>query len=70
MMLRDWEFRRQMLPLMILPFMGLASMYASGFRIDPFSGRFTLAHILPHIFGTVLFFICIFLPYGSDYKGA
>ena len=70
MMLRDWEFRRQMLPLMILPFMGLASMYATGFRIDPFSGRFTLMHILPHIFGTVLFFICIFLPYGSDYKGA
>jgi len=70
MMLRDWQFRRQMLPLTMLPLLGLASMYASGLRIDPFSGRFTPVHVLPHIFGAVLFFVCIFLPYGSDYKGA
>lgn len=70
MMLRDWQFRRQMVPLLILPLMGLASLFSSGWRADPFSGRFTPIHLLPHIFATVLFFICVFLPYGSDYKGA
>jgi hypothetical protein len=70
MMLRDWQFRRQMVPLLILPLVGLAPLYASSWRADPFSGRFTPIHLLPHILATVLFFICVFLPYGSDYKGA
>jgi hypothetical protein len=70
MILRDWQFRRQMIPLLILPVVGLASMFASNWRADPFAGRFTPLHVLPHMFGTLLFFTCIFLPYGSDYKGA
>jgi len=27
-------------------------------------------HLLPHLFGALLFFICSFLPYGSDFKAA
>lgn len=27
-------------------------------------------HLLPHLFGGALFFICAFLPYGSDFKAA
>jgi hypothetical protein len=46
MMLRDWQFRRQMVPLLILPLVGLAPLYASSWRADPFSGRFTPIHLL------------------------
>ncbi|HKW96482.1 MAG TPA: hypothetical protein VJN43_02065 [Bryobacteraceae bacterium] len=70
MMLRDWQFRRQMFPLLILPLVALAPLYASNWRVDPFSGRFAPIHLLPHILAAVLFFICVFLPYGNDYKGA
>jgi len=55
---------------MVIPVMSLASLYASNWRADPFSGRFTAVHVLPHIFGTALFFTCVFLQFGSDYKGA
>lgn len=66
---RDFEFRRQATPMLIGLLLGLAPLAAGGWRTDPFSGRFTTAHLLPHIFGFVLFFICSFLPYGSDFKG-
>jgi hypothetical protein len=55
---------------MIYILIGLVPAVAGGWPTDPFSGRFTSMHILPHAFGIVLFFICNFLPYGSDYKGA
>ena len=70
MMLRDWQFRRQILPLMIYALVGLVPAVAGGWRTDPFSGRFTSMHVLPHAFGIAVFFICNMLPYGSDYKGA
>ncbi|MGO4880837.1 MAG: hypothetical protein ACLP59_08450 [Bryobacteraceae bacterium] len=70
MMRRDWQFRRQIVPMMVLPVVGFASIFAAGWRHDPFAGRFTEVHIVPHVFGAVLFFVCVFLPYGSDYQAA
>jgi hypothetical protein len=29
-----------------------------------------MAHLLPHLFGLVLLFICMLLPYSNDYKAA
>jgi hypothetical protein len=69
MMLRDWQFRRQLIPLApsLLVMLPLA---VTGWRTDPFSGRFTSMHVIPHAFGMLLFFICNFLEFGNDYKGA
>ena len=70
MMRRDWQFRRQIVPMMVLPVVGFASIFAAGWRHDRSPGRFTEVHIVPHVFGAVLFFVCVFLPYGSDYQAA
>jgi hypothetical protein len=70
MMLRDWQFRRQLVPLAVCSLIGLVPLAARGYRIDPLSRRFTNIHLLPHAFGALLFMVCNFLPYGADYKGA
>jgi hypothetical protein len=69
MVRRDWQFRRQLIPLapLLLVMLPLA---VTGWRTDPFSGRFTSMHVIPHAFGMLLFFICNFLEFGNDYKGA
>ncbi len=69
MMRRDFQFRRQVLPIMVLGVVGIVPSAASAWRIDPFSGKFTPVHILPHVIALVLFFVCNVLPYGSDHKG-
>jgi hypothetical protein len=69
MMLRDWQFRRQMIPMAVLPLISVGSLISAGRPPDPFSGRFTPLHLLPHLLGTLLLFVCMFLPYGNDYKG-
>ncbi len=69
MMLRDWQFRRQMIPMAIMPLIGVATVFSAGRPPDPFSGRFTPVHLLPHLLGMLLLFVCMFLPYGNDYKG-
>ncbi len=69
MMLRDWQFRRQMLPvavLLVAPVVTLGRDLAA----SPFGGRFAPIHMLPHFFGFALFLMCAFLVYGSDYQGA
>jgi hypothetical protein len=69
MMLRDWQFRRQMLnlvPLVVVFFAGLWE----GARVSPFSGKFTAAHLFPHAIGLAFFLICTAMSFGSDYKGA
>lgn len=68
MMWRDWQFRRQlvpMLPMLILPFIEMrripsASVFAPGF---------SPVHLVPHVIGALLFFISTLLVYGADYKG-
>lgn len=69
MMLRDWQFRRQLLPLMIFPVVGLGAALRSGFNIDPFSGKFAPLHFLPHVLAFLSVSLCYMLPYGNDYKG-
>jgi hypothetical protein len=69
MMLRDWQFRRQMIPMAILPFIGVGTVFSAGRPPDPFSGRFTPLYLLPHLLGMLLLFVCMFLRYGNDYKG-
>jgi hypothetical protein len=69
MMLRDWHFRRQILPMMLPLLIGLAGAASTSWRTDPFARHFSVMHVLPHIFGFLLLFICSLLPYGNDYKG-
>ena len=69
LMRRDWAFRRQLIPLIpcaISPVVFLAQ----GIHTDPFSGKFTIVHVVPHIFGILMFILSIALVYGNDYKGA
>jgi hypothetical protein len=67
---RDFQFRRQAASMLVFSLMGLAPLIAGGWRIDPFSGNFSTAHLIPHLFGMALFFICSFLPYGNEPKAA
>ncbi len=69
MMLRDWQFRRQMIPLLIFPLVSLASAFSSGWPADPFARQFSAIHLLPHALGLLLLFVCMVLRYGNDYKG-
>jgi hypothetical protein len=69
MMRRDWQFRRQLIP-MLPAVVGVLYMSARSWRTSPFSAGFAGAHLVPHLFGAILFFICPLLVYGSDYKGA
>jgi hypothetical protein len=67
MMFRDWQFRRQLIPIIPTALMSLAALFG-GSRVSPFSGRFTPVHFLPHALGAILFFVCTVLAHGSDYK--
>lgn len=70
MVRRDFQFRRQAAPLLALGVVWCAPLLAGGWRTDPFSGRFTTAHLLPHVLGFVLLALGNILPFGNDYKGA
>ncbi len=67
---RDFQFRRAVVPMLVAGVVGLAPLAGQSWRRDPFSGGFSMAHLLPHVFGFMLFFICAFLPYGNDFKAA
>jgi hypothetical protein len=69
MMTRDWQFRRQMVGLIPITAMLIGGGW-QGARISPFSGKFTMMHVLPHAFGFAFFMVCSALPYGPDRKGA
>lgn len=70
MMRRDFQFRRQVLPTLAMIFVAWVPMVLSGSRTDPFSGKFTTAHLLPHLFGLVLALVCSLLAYGNDFRSA
>jgi hypothetical protein len=64
MITRDWQVRRQLLP--VLPMtISLGGFLVEGVKHPPFSGSFTMAHLLPHTFGVMLFFLCSVLRFGS-----
>jgi hypothetical protein len=66
-MTRDWQFRRQLMALAPSLIM-FAVTLERGWKGSPFSGRFTIMHLMPHFFGLVLLAMCPALAYGSDYK--
>jgi hypothetical protein len=66
---RDFQFRRQLAQ--VLP--GLLVGLLPAFRHappDPFSGKFTFVHLVPHLCGIGFLVVCSILPYGNDHKGA
>jgi len=73
---RDWNFRRQVIP-MVLPFLiaPLAAVIAS-IRKSPFvTGSFAIAdfslmHLFPHFLGLMLAVACMLVPYTAEPKGA
>jgi hypothetical protein len=67
---RDFQFRRQALPMIVPLSLGGVSVFTRDWLVDPIGGRFTMTHLLPHIIGFLLFFVCTLLPYGNDYKSA
>lgn len=67
MMLRDWQFRRQLIP-MLAPIAVFAFDAGRGFKTDAFGAKFGPMHLAPHAFGFLLMFVCFLLPYGNDYK--
>jgi len=69
MAFRDWQFRRQLIPMLPAATMPVLLLFG-GSRSTPFSGAFTPMHILPHALGAFTFFVCSVLAYGSDFKGS
>jgi hypothetical protein len=69
MMRRDWQFRRQIIPMAIMLPLGFGPLIASRWHGDPFSRQFSTMHLLPHFIGMMLAFVCGFLSFGADYKG-
>lgn len=68
MMARDWQFRRQLIPVLptiIIPFVELRRIPFS----NVFAPVFSPLLLVPHVLGALLFFVCTLLVYGSDYKG-
>lgn len=69
MMLRDWQFRRNMAGLLPGPIVGFIAVLAAGRDVSPFGPDFAYAHFLPHLFGITITFVCMVLAYGNDHKG-
>ena len=68
MILRDWQFRRQLLESIPIVFFGTIGLVTGGL-LSPFSTGFSSTHFIPHAMGFMLFMTCLMLPYGTDYKG-
>jgi hypothetical protein len=67
---RDFQFLRQVAFSAVGVTLGFVPIIGRDWRTDPFLHRFTSVHLLPHVLGAALFFVCAFLPYGADFKGA
>jgi hypothetical protein len=69
MILRDWQFRRQLMQLLpMLAFMGIG-LFRAGLA-SPFNPSFTATHFIPHIVGFIIFTSAFAMPFGNDYQGA
>jgi hypothetical protein len=76
MLRRDWNFRRQVIP-MVVPFVlvplaaVIASIRKSPFVESGFSIRdFSPMHLFPHFAGLILAVACMLTPYTAEPKGA
>lgn len=70
MMVRDWQFLREMAMSLVAPVVGFIALLVVGRDVSPFGPDFAWAHVLPHLFGYALLSVCVFLAYGNDHKGA
>lgn len=68
MALRDWQFRKNVAMNTPHLFIGLILLLVVGTETTPFAAGFAYTHFLPHLIGTMIFFTCLFLAYGNDYK--
>ncbi len=68
LMWRDWQFRRQLIPMAPSAVM-LGAMLVDSLWKPPFGSRFTAAQFFPHVCGGVLFLLCSVLRFGSHPKG-
>ena len=68
MVLRDWQFRKNMAMNTPYLFIGLIVLLVAGTEITPFATGFAYTHLLPHLIGLMVFFTCLYLGYGNDYK--
>ncbi len=69
LMVRDWQFRRNMALNLVGPVVGFVALLVAGRDASPFGPDFAFAHFLPHLFGLTLIWVCAFLAYGNDHKG-
>ena len=68
MVLRDWQFRKNMAMNTPYLFIGLIALLVLGTETTPFAAGFAYTHFLPHLIGVMVLFTCLFLAYGNDYK--
>lgn len=68
MMIRDWQFRKNMAPVAPVPIIGFIALLIAGREDTPFAPDFAFIHFLPHLIGLLVIFTCLFLAYGNDYK--
>ena len=68
-MVRDWQFRRNMALNLAGPVVGFVTLLVAGRDASPFGPSFAFAHFLPHLFGLTVILVCAFLAYGNDHKG-
>jgi hypothetical protein len=69
MLARDWQLRKQMIPA-LAALIGPVTMMVRDWPNSPYAEKFAMAHLMPHVLGVIVFFLCMLLAYGSDYKGA
>jgi hypothetical protein len=71
MMRRDWQFRRGIIPLVLLPLMLGPLMFRAGAGVAPFgAGRFSIIGLLPVVLSFLTLAICQMLAFSDHYRGA
>ena len=68
MALRDWQFRKNVALNAAYEIFLLIVLLFVGLEITPFASDFAFTHFLPHLIGLIVFFSCLYLAYGNDYK--
>jgi len=66
---RDFQFRRQAFPLLVMVAVIYVPLIARGWHTSPFDRSFSSMHLAPHLFGFVMFSMCNAMIYGAEYKG-
>jgi hypothetical protein len=76
MLRRDWNFRRQMIPVVVPFLVAPLAAVISSIRKSPFvSGNyairdFSLMHLFPHFLGMILAMACLLISYSAEPKGS